>query len=73
MEIYILNCPNCRTVFEVTEEEKGLPPFNTECPNCGGDRGVGVHRGGTERPHTQLAEGVLPEMRGMRYRRRGRS
>ena len=33
---YELECPNCKTTFEVSERKVGKEPFDVECPNCGG-------------------------------------
>jgi len=33
---YSLKCPVCETIFDVEEKKLGKPPFDVECPNCGG-------------------------------------
>jgi len=37
VDVYILRCPSCGLLLEVTEEEVGKPPFVAECPECGGE------------------------------------
>ena len=36
-EIYLLECPECRTVFEISEKDIGKPPFIVNCPECGAE------------------------------------
>lgn len=31
---YELECPNCKTRFEVFQSIHGKPPFDVDCPNC---------------------------------------
>lgn len=31
---YLMECPNCHQIFEVSESVVGKPPFTVICPNC---------------------------------------
>ena len=35
IDSYLMKCPNCGTMFEVSAKDVGLEPFDVECPDCG--------------------------------------